>query len=150
MRRNSYATDLTDSQWRRIAPWVPEPKSGGRPAKYERCEILNAILYVTRNGCTWRNLPHDFPPYRIVFYYFRLWQQDGTWERIHAALRERVRRRVGKRPRPSAAVLDSQSVRTTEQGGPRGYDAGKKGRRPQTARGGRHARAIVGIGHYAS
>ena len=91
MKWNSYPTDLTDAQWRRIAPWVPEPKPGGRPASYARREIINAILYLTRNGCTWRALPHDFPPYRIVFHYFRLWQQDGTWERIHAKLRERVR-----------------------------------------------------------
>ena len=135
MRRISYPTDLSDAQWRRIAPYVPEPKPGGRPASYPRREILNAIFYVTRNGCTWRGLPHDLPPYRIVFYYFRLWQRDGTWERIHAALRTKVRQQAGKTPKPSAAIVDSQSVKSTEQGGPRGYDAGKKNRRPQTARG---------------
>jgi len=96
---------------------------------------MNAILYLVRNGCTWRSLPHDLPPYRIVFHYFRTWQQDGTWERLHAKLRERVRRQAGRTPKPSAAILDSQSVKTTEQGGPRGYDAGKKSRRPQTASG---------------
>ena len=133
MKRNSYPTDLTDAQWRRIATWVPQPKPGGRPPDYERREIINAILYITRNGCTWRALPHDLPPYRIVFHYFRLWQKDGTWELIHAKLRERVRCAAGKSPKPSAAVLDSQSVKTTEQGGPRGYDAGKKSRRPQAA-----------------
>ena len=133
MKRTSYPTDLTDAQWRRIAPWVPRPKPGGRPAKYERREIVNAIFYVTRTGCQWRALPHDLPPYRTAFYYFRLWQKDGTWKLIHDKLRERVRRAVNKTPKPSAAVIDSQTVKTTEQGGPRGVNAGKKNRRSQTA-----------------
>ena len=133
MTRKSYPTDLTDAQWRLIARRVPEPKPGGRPATYDRRAIVDAILYQTRNGCTWRALPHDFPPYRIVFHYFRAWQTDGTWDAIHDALRVKVRRSVGKTPKPSAAILDSQSVKTTEQGGPKGYDAGKKNRRPQAA-----------------
>jgi transposase len=131
MSRTPYPTDLTDAQWQLIDCRVPKPKPGGRPARYSRREIINAILYQTRNGCVWRALPHDLPPYRIVFYYFRLWQQDGTWDHIHDALRTKVRQAAGKKPKPTVAILDSQSVKTTEQGGPRGTDAGKKNRRTQ-------------------
>ena len=131
MDRMSSPTHLTDEQWRRIEPWVAKP--GGRPAEYSRREILNAIFYVTRNGCLWRAFPHDLPPYRIVFHYFRLWQKDGTRQRIHEALRKRVRRQAGRRPRSSGAILGSQSVKTTEQGVSRGYD-GEKARRLQAAR----------------
>jgi putative transposase len=136
MSRTLYPTDLSDGQWQLLEALVPQPKPGGRPARYSRREIVNALLYQARNGCVWRSLPHDLPPYRIVFHYFRAWQKDGTWDKIHDALREKVRRAAGKAPKPSAAVLDSQSVKTTEQGGPRGSDAGKKNRRPQAFCGG--------------
>jgi transposase len=127
---------LSDGQWGLIEALVPRPKRGGRPARYARREIINAILYQARNGCVWRGLPHDFPPYRIVFHYFRAWQKDGSWDKIHDALRDKVRRAAGKTPKPTAAILDSQSVKSTEQGGPRGIDAGKKNRRPQAVCGG--------------
>lgn len=149
MKRNSYSTDLTDEQWSRIAPWVPEPEPGGRPIDYERREIVNGVFYQTRNGCAWRALPHDLPPYRTVFYYFRQWQKDGTWEKIHDALRERVRKQAGRKPGPSAAILDSQTAKGTEQGGPKGFDGGKKSRRQKTTRRRGHVRLGVGLGHYA-
>lgn len=134
MSRTRYPTDLTDAQWKLIEPYVPKPRPGGRPPKYTRREIVNAILYQTRNGCVWRALPHDLPTYRIVFHYFRLWQKDGTWDKLHDTLREKVRRSVGKKPKPSVAILDTQSVKTTEQGGPRGADAGKKSHWTQAVR----------------
>jgi len=136
MTRPAYPTDLTDAQWRRLEPLVPKPKPGGRPAAYPRREIANALFYQASNGCTWRSLPHDLPPYRMVFRYFREWQRDGTLKRIHDALRTDVRRRAGKTPKPSVAILDSQTVKTTEQGGPKGYDGGKKNRRSEAVRGG--------------
>jgi len=132
MNRKPYPTDLTDAQWRRIEPLVPKPKPGGRPAKCSRREIVDGLMYIAANGCSWRSLPHDLPPYRMVFRYFRAWQKDGTLKRIHDALRTDVRREAGRKPKPSVAILDSQTVKTTEQGGPRGYDGGKKNRRSQT------------------
>lgn len=121
--RKPYPTDLSDKEWARIEHLVPQPKSGGkktaggRPPKYDRREVLNALFYMTKAGCTWRMLPHDLPPWEVVYMYFAQWRDEGVFERINRVLRKQVRVQEGKDEEPSAAIIDSQSVKTAEKGG---------------------------------
>ena len=127
--QQTYPTDLNDSEWKAIEQYLPEPQPkgpGGCPRKHTRRTILNGIFYIVRGGCAWRLLPIDFPPWKTVYHYFRVWRKDGTWQAMNAAMVTAVRQQAGREAQPRAAILDSQSVKTAEGGEDCGYDAGKK------------------------
>lgn len=115
--RRPYSTDLSNAEWQLLEPLLPPEKSGGRHRKYPMREVINAIQYILRGGCAWRLMPHNLPHWRTVYEYFRQWKKDGTWRRIHDHLHAELRIKMNRNVQPSASIIDSQSVKTTEKGG---------------------------------
>ena len=127
MSRKSYPSDLSEAQWQQLEPLLGRTAKGA-PRRYEQREIVNALLYLLCNGCSWRALPHDFPPYTLVWYHFRCWRDNGQIEHVHGVLRAQVRVQAGRDEAPSAAILDSQSIKTTEKGGQKASTRARRSR----------------------